>query len=317
MMLKVFFSYSHRDEELRNELEVHLSMLKRQGIIDTWHDRRITAGKDIHGQISEHLESADIILLLVSPYFLASDYCYDVEMTRALERHQTGAARVIPVIAQPCAWQAAPFGSLRATPPDGKPVSKFPNIHDAFLAVTNDIRAAALEIQKPSPDSSRPISPARPVTPAARVLEPRSSNLRIKVPFTDRQRDQFLEDSFQFIANFFENSLAELQTRYPEVETSFTRIDAHRFTAAIYVNGVKQASCRIWRGGSTVGDIAYSTGDLGPSNSFNEALSVVDDGLSLLLRPLGLRLVGNDRQQSLSMQGGAEYLWSILVDRLQ
>lgn len=315
-MLKVFFSYSHKDEEYRNELEVHLSMLKRQGLIEAWHDRRIGAGKDIHGQISEHLESAEIVLLLVSPYFLASDYCYDVEMNRALERHANGKARVIPVIIHPCDWQPTPFGHLRATPPDGKPVSKFPNIHDAFLAVTNDIRAAVQELKNASPGTARPPAVAQPVIPAARILEPRSSNLRIKRPFTDRERDKFLEDSFDFIANFFENSLSELQSRYQEVETSFRRVDANRFTAAIYVNGEKQNSCRIWRGDSMMGDIAYASGDSGPNNTYNEALSVVDDGFTLLLRPIGLRLFGNDRE-SLSPQGAAEYLWSILVDRLQ
>lgn len=87
-MAVVFFSYTHRDESMRNELEVHLTMLKRQGLIEAWHDRRIVAGNDFDRSISAHLESADIILLLVSPHFLASDYCYDREMTRAMERHE-------------------------------------------------------------------------------------------------------------------------------------------------------------------------------------------------------------------------------------
>ena len=121
-MTELFFSYSHNDEALRNELETHLSMLKRQGVIAVWHDRRIGAGQEVHGQISEHLERADIILL-VSPYFLASDYCYETEMTRAMERHHQGTARVIPVILHPCDWQGAPFGKLLAVPTDGKPVS--------------------------------------------------------------------------------------------------------------------------------------------------------------------------------------------------
>jgi hypothetical protein len=73
-MARLFFSYSHRDEAFRDELEIHLSALKRQGVIETWHDRRIGAGKEFDPAISEHLESADIILLLVSPYFIASDY---------------------------------------------------------------------------------------------------------------------------------------------------------------------------------------------------------------------------------------------------
>jgi hypothetical protein len=90
----LFFSYSHKDEALRDRLEVHLAVLKREGAISTWHDRRITAGDALGQRIDEHLECADIILLLVSPDFLASDYCHDVEMQRALARHVEGSARV-------------------------------------------------------------------------------------------------------------------------------------------------------------------------------------------------------------------------------
>jgi tetratricopeptide (TPR) repeat protein len=146
-MVKLFFSYSHRDESLRDELEIHLSALKRQGVIETWHDRRIGAGKEFDSEISENLETAQIILLLVSPYFIASDYCYDIEMTRALERHKSGEARVIAVILHPCDWHSLPFGKLTAIPKDGKPISNYPNQHDAFLEVSLAIRTAAKDFE--------------------------------------------------------------------------------------------------------------------------------------------------------------------------
>src|SRR3954447_7241910 len=88
--ISLFYSYSHKDEALRDELETHLSLLRRQGVISGWHDRRIAAGTEWAGQIDRHLEAADVILLLVSAGFLASDYCYDIEMRRALERHVAG-----------------------------------------------------------------------------------------------------------------------------------------------------------------------------------------------------------------------------------
>jgi hypothetical protein len=125
-MATLFFSYSHRDEALRDQLETHLSMLKRQGFIETWHDRRITAGEVFGNAISANLERADIVLLLVSPDFLASDYCYKKEMTRALERHDAAECRVIPVILRPCDWHDAPFGRLLAAPKDGKPITQCP-----------------------------------------------------------------------------------------------------------------------------------------------------------------------------------------------
>ncbi|NQU20766.1 MAG: TIR domain-containing protein [Candidatus Nealsonbacteria bacterium] len=123
--LRVFFSYSHKDERLRDELETHLKILERRGLIATWHDRQIAAGEEWKGEIDENLERAEIVLLLVSAAFVASDYCYDVEMTRALERHESGEARVVPVILRDCLWQKAPFGKLQALPTDGKAVAKW------------------------------------------------------------------------------------------------------------------------------------------------------------------------------------------------
>ena len=87
-------------------------MLKRQGVISTWHDRRLIAGSDINSGISQELERADIILLLVSPDFLASEYCYGTEMIRALQRHAAGEAHAIPVILRACEWAQAPFGNV-------------------------------------------------------------------------------------------------------------------------------------------------------------------------------------------------------------
>src|SRR5690348_13209223 len=96
--LSVFVSYAHEDEPLRQQLESHLSLLRRQELVASWHDRQIIPGADWSQEIDEHLETASIILLLISPDFLASDYCYDVEMQRALERHRRGEALVIPII---------------------------------------------------------------------------------------------------------------------------------------------------------------------------------------------------------------------------
>ena len=94
---------------------------------DVWHDRRIAPGQEWAGEIDDALEHADVVLLLVSADFLASDYCYDKEMTRALTRHEQGSARVVPVILRPCDWQSSPFGKLQALPLDGKPVTSTPS----------------------------------------------------------------------------------------------------------------------------------------------------------------------------------------------
>ena len=149
--IEVFFCYSHKDERLRDLLETHLSNLKRQNIIIGWHDRNIAAGTEWKGHIDEHLESARIILLLVSADFLASDYSYDVEMKRALERHEAGEARVIPIILRPCDWHTAPFGKLQALPTDAKPVTEWSSRDRALYDITKGIsKVIAAFMQNPN-----------------------------------------------------------------------------------------------------------------------------------------------------------------------
>ena len=123
--ISIFSSYSSADEALRRELENHLAVLTRSGLIRTWNFRQIEAGDDWRRTIDAKLNEASIILLLVSADFLASDYCWQVEMTRALERHDSGDAVVIPVILRDCDWHAAPLAKLQALPEAGKPVARW------------------------------------------------------------------------------------------------------------------------------------------------------------------------------------------------
>lgn len=142
--IAVFFSYAHEDETLRDKLANHLKLLERQGVIQSWHDRQILAGTEWQGQIDGNLEKSQIILLLISSDFLASDYCYDIEMKRALERHEAGEARVIPIVLRPVdnLWKA-PFGKLQALPTDGKPVTRWENQDEAFANIARGIRLTA------------------------------------------------------------------------------------------------------------------------------------------------------------------------------
>ena len=141
--VEVFFSYSHRDEKLRDKLAPHLSMLQREGVISAWHDRKIGAGTEWAKAIDDNLNAAGIILLLISADFLASDYCYDIEMQRAIARHEAGAARVIPIILKPVDWSSAPFSKLQAFPKDAKPVTTWSNRDAAFVDIAKGIRGAA------------------------------------------------------------------------------------------------------------------------------------------------------------------------------
>ncbi|MBD2563199.1 MULTISPECIES: SUMF1/EgtB/PvdO family nonheme iron enzyme [Nostoc] len=146
--LKVFCSYSHNDEPLKDELAKHLTMLERQGITSTWHDRKIPPGKEWDQQINENLNTADIILLLVSSDFIFSKYCWDVEVTKAIERHANGEACVIPIILRNVFWQDAPFAKLQALPKNAQPIKSWSNQDDAFTNVAQGIKFAAEQLIK-------------------------------------------------------------------------------------------------------------------------------------------------------------------------
>jgi hypothetical protein len=139
---EVFFSYAHKDEIYKEELLAHLTSLRREKVITAWHDRMIGAGTEWEGQIDAHLKSAQVILLLISPDFMASDYCNDVEVAEAMRRHEAGEARVIPISVRPVDAAGAPFLKLQGLPKDFKPVSTWSNRDEAWLDVARGIRRA-------------------------------------------------------------------------------------------------------------------------------------------------------------------------------
>jgi internalin A len=141
--LDVFISYSHRDERFKDELETHLKLLQRVGLIREWHDRNIEAGDEWRSRIDDHIDRADIVILLISADFIASDYCYEKEMRRALERHAAGDARVIPVIVRDVNWKLAPFAALQMLPRDARPVGDAPSRDAAWRAVSEAIERIA------------------------------------------------------------------------------------------------------------------------------------------------------------------------------
>ncbi|MBV9705893.1 MAG: toll/interleukin-1 receptor domain-containing protein [Chloroflexi bacterium] len=153
--VSVFISYAHADEALREELEKHLSSLQREGLIATWKDRDIVAGTDWATEIDDAINSASVILLLISADFVASDYCYQIEMRRALERHQAGQARVIPIALRPVDWSEVPFAHLQALPTNAKPVTTWDNLDEALVDVATGIRSVIRALPLRSISTSR------------------------------------------------------------------------------------------------------------------------------------------------------------------
>lgn len=319
-MTTLVFSYSHADEELRNKLEVHLAGLKHLGLINTWHDRRISAGQEFAHEIDHHFETADVVLLLVSPDFIASNYCYNLEMKRALERHENKAAIVIPIILRPCDWHDLPFGKLQAATLDGKPIIHFPTQDDGFFQVVQAIKKSIRQLtpaEQNQQNSAQPIVQETFIKQHTPALADRSSNLRIKKAFTDRERDQARVDVFEYVSGYFDISLQELTKRNDGIETEFRRLDANSFEASIYVQGKRKCKCGIWIGNSAMGGDVFF-GHSGVSrNSYNESMSLSDDGYSLGFKPSGMAFRGGSDNQLLSNDGVAEYFWELLISPLQ
>jgi hypothetical protein len=154
--IEIVVCYAREDEAALKELLVHLGVLKRQGFFDVWYDREISAGTERMREIDKHLDNAQIILLLISQYFMNSNYCYLVEMQRAIERHEKGEARVIPILLRPVYYERAPFSKLQALPTSGLPVmgSGWHSQDEAFFAIAEGIRKAVEELL-PSPRLSQ------------------------------------------------------------------------------------------------------------------------------------------------------------------
>ena len=154
--MRAFISYSHKDSSALDRLHTHLAVLKREGTISQWYDREILAGEEFDKEIATQLASSDLFLALVSPDFLASDYCYDRELKQAIERHDRETMRMIPIILEPCDWQATPLQKFKVLPRDGKPISEWTNANAAFHNVVKELRRLAAA----APRTAAPSAPA-------------------------------------------------------------------------------------------------------------------------------------------------------------
>lgn len=149
--IEIFFSYAHEDEELMNDVRRQLVVEERNGRILKWHDRMIPASTDWKKQIDHRLNRAAIILLFLSPHFIESRYCYEIEGQTAIRRHVSGEARVIPIILRPCLWNRSPFERLQALPRDAHPVSRWSDRDEACLDVARGVMAVVDELMDVRP----------------------------------------------------------------------------------------------------------------------------------------------------------------------
>jgi tetratricopeptide (TPR) repeat protein len=191
-VLKIFYSYARRDKKLRDELARHLSGLQRQGLIAGWYDGEIRAGSEWDTELKKYLNQSDIILLLISPDFVASDYCYCLEMRQALERHERGEARVIPILLRSTDLQGLPFAFLQFLPPDGKPVTRSRDKDDAFTKITEALRKVINEIGAKLPSEPAPTGGTQAASTWWKVPYPRNAFFTGRASILEQLRTTFL-----------------------------------------------------------------------------------------------------------------------------
>jgi hypothetical protein len=168
MTWRAFYSYSHQDEEWRKKLGTYLKPLVRGKLMEEWHDRKIQPGTDWNTEISEQLAQANLIFLLVSEEFLASDYCFGVEVEAAMERVKEGSATVVPILLKPCLWDVSPFSNLQFVPRDSEPILSWDKPEEAFVKVAREIQALVTK------------APPEPVAPqAAASTDPVGASLQL------------------------------------------------------------------------------------------------------------------------------------------
>jgi WD40 repeat protein/Flp pilus assembly protein TadD len=145
--LQILCCYAREDQQMLEHLKKHLMPLQRLGMIQIWSDTNLNAGQEWEKELHQHLDSADIILLLISPDFISSEYCYSTEMVRAIERHDQGSAHVIPILLRSTFWRNSPFAKLQMLPTNAKPVKGWSDHDDAFHDITIHVNQIVTQLQ--------------------------------------------------------------------------------------------------------------------------------------------------------------------------
>lgn len=137
--INIFFSYAHEDEDLMHHVRRQLIVHERNGQIVKWYDRMIPPGDDWRMEIDFGLEIANIFIPLLSPAFIESKYCYEIEGQAALDRHAAGTLKVIPIILRQCGWKYSPFAEFLVLPKDGRPLNQWPDLDEATFSVSEKV----------------------------------------------------------------------------------------------------------------------------------------------------------------------------------
>ncbi|WP_420825566.1 toll/interleukin-1 receptor domain-containing protein [Terrihabitans soli] len=278
-------------------------MLKRDGILSTWHDKEITAGSNLDSAISTALEKCDVFIALVSPDYLASKYCYEREMERALERAGDGSMLLVPIILEPCDWQTSPLAKFKAVPKDGNPIALWTNENLAWLDVVSEVRNALSSSKAPDKKAATPLA----ATP---------SQLRVKIQrdFDVIDKSEFRDQAFETIRNFFKRSTDEVNT-IELLKARFEEMSATAFTCTLVNRGKRNGESHITvhnSKGNRGEIIVVHSAHAESKNSYHGSYSVNADEYQMYLTGYMSTDHGNGR---MSGQQVADYLWTDFLRR--
>ncbi|MBA4048034.1 MAG: hypothetical protein C0476_05775 [Sphingomonas sp.] len=321
-----FISYTHADSALKEQFVRHLAPLRREGLIDLWHDGMLRPGEHLDPAVQTALAASNVVILLVSADFIASEYCYEQEMLRAFARQRDGRARVIPIILRPCQWKGVPIGNnetlseFLALPKDGKAVINWSDADTAFDNAAGAIR----EMLKADGGNSSPAFAARGRVPTAPAADPISRSVRstntlgIVAKPTDLDRDRFLRSGFATTAALFEQKLAELNASDPRINTDFERIDSRSFAASVYLDGKRVGQVSIWHGSDMWRNALCLSYDSATSsrNSMNDWLPLEDTQQGLAFGTSNT-MSRRNADGPLDAHGAATYFWENFLDQVR
>lgn len=303
----------------------HLAPLQREGLINLWHDGMLRPGEHLDPAVQAALAASDVVILLVSADFIASEYCYEQEMLRAFARQRDGTARVVPIILRPCQWKGVPIGNgetlseFVALPKDGKAVI---NWSDPDTALDNAVGAIRDMLKDVGGNNSRTptVRGQSPMAAAQHVSRPTglTNLLGIATKPTDLDRDRFLRGGFAATAALFEQNLAELNASDLRIETDFERIDSRSFAASVYLDGKRVGQVSIWHGSDTWRNalcLSYDTAT-GGRNSMNDWLPVEDTPQGLAFTP-GNSMSRRRADGPLDPHGAASYFWDNFLEQVR
>ena len=308
MTLKIFISYSHKDEAILERLRIHLAMLRREGVVETWDDREIRAGQRVNETIADAHDASTVFMPIVSPDFLASVYCYEKEMQTALEKAEQGKMTIFPVIAEPSDWLASPLQKFKAVPRDGKPISEWTNPNNAYLDVVQELRRVATTGVRRTTDTRSTID--APTNAVSRV--------KIRRDFSSIDRGKFRDAAFAEIRKYFSGSIEEFG-QIEGLQGAFEDIDPNAFTCTIVNLSKREAESHLTvrnnKGGQhSLGDITVSFDAYARAGSANELIGVSADEYDQYLE-LGMRFGGHNADRRLSAAQVADILWRDFLQR--